>query len=146
MVSIRELAMGSEPEPIKYTNNSGFGKNFEDNDGYGYGDYDYGTKPKDKTLFDKDPYESSYKPYSPPKKGQITITMEIPYEDLKGLKGTPMDTHYDWTAAELKATEAAYDKVEELLGKNYEAKYTVTFEVIESIEEFEVTVKLIPVK
>lgn len=116
------------------------------------------TWPKAKTpsLFDKnfdsDRYDGSYygssysgKTYTPPVEGLITISLSIPTSKIGNVAD---DTHpaYDWNKAQIKAEEIAYDRVEELLGKNYESKYSLGFDVTDSYDEYEVTITLSPIK
>lgn len=113
-------------------------------------------KAKSPSLFDKDfdsdRYDGSYynpgayshKTYVPPNHDIITISMNFEYKTLglqDGGEGMQAEQH-----AETKAIEAAYDRVEQLLGKNYESKYSVSFEATDEYDSMLVTVTLTPTK
>lgn len=138
MLGIREAAMSGSTEepwpstkPYKKSQQSLFGDSYYDKE---YPEYNegYGRKPY------SEPFDLEAA-YASRKKGDITITFSIPVEDL-GPVGDESSDKYDWNKAEAKATEIAYDRTEELLGHNYESKYSVEFEV--ALGYFDVTAEV----
>ena len=114
-------------------------------------------KAKTPSLFDKDfdsdRYDGSYynpgaysgKTYSKPQdENIITITLTVAYSKL-GVRLDGDGNLVDEIAAEAKAIEIAYDRIEALLGKNYESKFTVSFDASDDYySSFEVEVTLKP--
>lgn len=76
---------------------------------------------------------------------QIDILIRIPMKDMISVTDF-YDPKYDYQAASLEAEEIAYDKLVELLGKEFESKYTSTFDTMEGVTFYEVTAFLVPVK
>jgi hypothetical protein len=74
----------------------------------------------------------------------ITILMNFKYEDIGITKEEDDETKL--ANAETKAIEAAYDRLEELLGKNYESKYQLSFQAVDEYDSYLVTITLTPVK
>jgi len=109
------------------------------------------------SLFDRDEdahynnanYNQSYDDldtgYKKQIKGSIIINLGIDIEEI-GPTADEGSPNYNWAKSINKATEIAYDKITELLGKNYESKYKVSFEVLEGYFEYEAIVTLIPNK
>ena len=151
MVGIREAAMGSEEEPTPswpshtqpYKPITRSGSLFEDNDGYDY-NYDEGVR---QPVLPYTPLKTNYTPAGYTKEDYEKITILITIESKSmGKIGDWHDHNYDEKKAETKAIEIAYDRVEELLGKNYESKFVVAFSAYEGTNEFEITVTLTPIK
>ena len=110
------------------------------------------------TLWDTDRYDGAYN--NPEYSGSsykktkyekidtskdIIITMTIDNKDI-GKVGDFDDKSYDYTKAETKATEIAYDRTEALLGKGFDSKFKIGFEVTDGYDEWEATVTLTPLK
>jgi hypothetical protein len=139
MLGIREAAMSGSAEeepwpsskPYKKSQDSLLGDSYYDTK---YPEYNHGYG--EKAYSDPFDLESAY---ASKKKGDITITFTIPVEDL-GPVGDENSDKYDWNSAQAKATEIAYDRTEELLGRNYESKYSVEFEV--ELGYFDVTAEV----
>lgn len=155
MKGIREIAMGTPEEEPKIVS--------KDYDDYGSRFPSY-TPPKgQKSMFDSELYDDadyygtgysggaynprsskSYLPEVTPK-GQLEITMAIPMSEI-GDCADDNNPAYNWGLACQKATEIAYDRIEELAGKDYESRYVCTFKVDEGFLEWEAVVTLTPVK
>lgn len=138
MKGIREAAMSQEEEAPatstwpKSKSPSLFDKNF-DSDRY------------DGSWNDPAYTSHSYKTYKKPDEDEITITLKVPYSKLGAFADINSPLWNDIKAEE-KATEIAYDRIEKLLGKNYESKYSVSFNASDMYEEYEVEATLTPVK
>jgi hypothetical protein len=134
MKGIREAAMGAdEPE---YVQKPLLGKDY-----YGYdpnGTKGYWGEQEDNL------YGKSY-PITTRKDGEITITLMVPSSKI-GSIADYTKPEYNWTAAETRATEIAYDEIENLFAKDYQTKYTMALSAVEGDEEFEVTITLNPIK
>lgn len=142
MKGIREAAMSKEEDTPESTwpkpkTPSIFSKDF-DRDRYDRS-YDY-----DKHGDYNNKYQSSYKTNNT--EDDITITLTIPYSKL-GVKLNADGEIINELAGETKATEIAYDRIEQLIGKNYESKYILNFDVSDNYyDSFEVEVTLTPNK
>ena len=134
MRGIREAALSSEPEYIPP-------KHFLLGDDY-YG-YDY-LKPKEKTkgLFDYDNYPA--KSYKAPVKGVIEIKLSVSANEL-GPVADETTSQYDWNLAQNKAEQTAYDKIQELLGKDFDSRFSIEFNTYDDGESYEVSCILTPV-
>lgn len=139
MSGMRDLAMGKEPEPEpKYPTY----KPYKPHDtSFGSRGYDHGYNSG--SLFEDPITVSDYRKSKLPKDTKNTYKIVFTI-DAKELGGVADDTNdlYDYKLASTAATEIAYDRIEELLGKNYESKYTIAFEVDDYVDEFEVTATL----
>lgn len=129
MKSIREAALGLEseatpPAPL----------------------YPSAFKPEkhNSSLFDYDNYPVN-KSYAAPVKGVIEIKLTVNVDEL-GPVGDETASQYDWNAAQNKAQEVAYDKIQELLGKDFDSKFSIEFNVYDDGESYEVSCVLTPTK
>jgi hypothetical protein len=96
-------------------------------------------------LFPEDKEYSPYKGYQEPDNDQIDILIRVKMTDML----SPTDywaPNYDYEIAKLEAQAIAYDKLIEILGKEFESKYTTTFDVLEGLSCYEVNAFLTPVK
>lgn len=132
MKGIREAAMSSEPEytppPGEFLSPA----------------YPSAFKPEkhNSSLFDYDNYPA--KSYKAPVKGIIEIKLSVSADEL-GPVGDETSLQYDWNKAQNKAQEVAYDRIEELLGKGYDGKYSLEFNVYDDGTEYEISCVLTPV-
>ena len=140
-MGIRQLAMSPEPSKPKKPNYWG-----EDED---YGQY----KPVkwDKQRYDGNYDGSKYKAeeekWDKKKKSEITMSFVIPYTQMgKKFDFANDEFNFDRAAGEDKAKEIAYDKVEEMLGKGFNSKYSIVINAIDSYDEYEIDVILTPTK
>lgn len=129
MKGIREMSMGTPDEP-KY-NPAPL--------------YPAAYKPHqhNSSLFDYDNYPP--KKYTEPVKGIIEIKLTIDASDL-GPVADETANQYDWNAAQNKAQEVAYDRIEELLGTGFDGRFSLEFNVYDDGESYEVSVVLTPIK
>jgi hypothetical protein len=130
MKGIREAAMSSESEP-EYIPQTHY--------------YPETHKQKhNSSLFDYDNYPpvGSYK-VPAPVKGVIEIKLNVSADEL-GPVGDDTSNKYDWNKAQNKAEEIAYDRIEELLGKGFESRYSIEFNVYDDGVEYEVSCILTP--
>ena len=130
MKGIRELSMSNEPEPAPtYSKPSSYGQQSK------LFDYDY-DEPKATQNY-------SHKSYAAPVKGTIEIALTVNADEL-GPVGDETSPSYDWNKAQNKAEEIAYDRLEELLGKGYDGKYSIEFAVYDDGMVYEITCTLTP--
>lgn len=144
MKGIREAAMGSpDEEPTRYTPPStswpsSYPKSAGQGNLLGDLDDDYYAYPKY-----VEPYKIKSKSLSTSK--DIVVTITIPYSEI-GDTADYESRSYNSTMAETHAMEIAYDRLEELAGKNYESRYGLDFNVTDDAFEYIVTVTLTPTK
>lgn len=130
MKGIREISMSPEPDKPEMH--------------YPAPLYPKTYKPhQDSSLFDYDNYP--IKKYTKPTQNLIEIKLTIDASDL-GPVADETATQYDWNAAQNKAQEIAYDRIEELLGHGFEGKFSLEFNVYDDGESYEVSVVLTPTK
>jgi len=143
MINIREAAM-SKPSPKK--------ENILFDEEYGCGRYNETTYNK------KDRYDGNY---DPSKKGRkeyykdqqdykeryenFTISMIINNDEV-GPTADVCSGMYNEVKAEGIALEIAYDRIEELLRKEYTSIYNISFQAYSRLNEFKVEVTLSPIK
>lgn len=109
-------------------------------------------EPEKSSLFDSEYNDEQYpytnyrhRNYSPTTtKGEVTISIIIDSEEI-GEIADYTNPSYDWAAAETKATEIAYDRIEALLGKGYTSKYSASFQISPNYDEFEAVITLTPI-
>lgn len=87
---------------------------------------------------------TGYDGYKKPEKGTIVISMTLEADEI-GPEADDTNEKYNYNTALRKAEETAYDRIEALLGKNYESKYTLRFEV-DDWKDYDVIVTLTPIK
>lgn len=138
MRGIREAAMSQEEE-ITPTYPSAYPKKYSS---------------KQSSLYDIDEFNPSpaeirrdefYDSYEKQIDGQITLSLTIKNADLSDVKTNFDNNAYDWGSINTQATEIAYDRIKELLNKEYESQYKTSFQVEQGFDEIEVTVTLIPI-
>jgi hypothetical protein len=112
-------------------------------------------KAKNPSLFDKgfdyDRYDGSWnnpeayssRTYKPKENtdDDIKITLTIPYSKIGSFADVDSPNWND-VKAETKAIEIAYDRIEALLGKGYESKFSVNFDASDDYDAYEVEVTL----
>ena len=132
MKSIREAAMSKEEPkeqklfPSSYTGGMRSKTNYNDYDN------DWGIDE----MFPKTNY-------NPPNPDAIFITFKLQYTEI-GPESDPDNDLWDENIAETKAIEIAYDKVEEMLGKGFESKYSVCFKATDNFDSYDLEVELTP--
>lgn len=132
--------MGS-PEPVKpayptsYPAYGGSSTRKRDEDGFYFDDYDeFGSyTPHDAKKAENDTFSLN----------RITIIMNVSNEKIGDI-AIYHKAVYDPDKSKIRATEIVYDRLEQLLGKNYESHFTVGFDVYEGVDDYEVTVTLDP--
>ena len=141
MKSIRDLTMSKKEEKIPDYPSKPYQSSFYG----GPNDDDYGAYPK--THYLDDNYSNDYCPkkYQKDKPGDYKISMIIPNEEI-GPVADECDRKYDWAKADAKSIEIGYDRIEKLLGKGYDSKYTISFNTISGYGEYEVEATLTPNK
>lgn len=125
MKGIRDLALNPEPTKTEYL---GHQTSFAD-DGWDKGEY----------------FGKGYLPEKPIKtpKGQLNIRMSFDIEELGPIADETSDD-YSWIKATTLAEEMAYDKMKEIMNKDFESKYMLAFEVIDGYSDYTVEVTLTP--
>lgn len=126
MNSIRSLAMSKQKQ-----------QETKEYEGYydNYDNLDQLSPGKTSTAF----YPSS------PKKDEILIILNIQNSEI-GECADYDSEFYNWEQSHQRAKEIAYDRIEELLGKHYESKFTVYFDICGRMDDYEATITLIPNK
>ena len=130
MKGIREAAMSSADEPEEVPHTPSYPSAFKPHK-HNSSLFDYGNYPP--------------KTYKAPIKGVIEIKLSINADEL-GPVGDETSMQYDWSRAQNKAQEMAYDRIEELLGKGFEGKFSLEFNVYDDGIEYEISVVLTPVE
>ena len=138
MKGIREMALGSDTEEKQSTL---FPKTYNRKP-YSYDDdleYSYGKSYSSRIS------DNSYRSYkdTSPRTDTYTITLQISLLQLGNIADDSLD-EYDYDKASVKAEQIAYDRLEALLGKNYESKYSISFETTEGWTTWEIAVTLTP--
>lgn len=134
MKGIREAAMSKEEQLIpRYPSRQ--------TSLYDYGEYN-------PTLAEIRRDEAEYENYDfndgPINKDQIIISLIIENEALGNIENDFTNDGYDWEAVEMKAKEIAYDRIKELLNKDFESKYEASYQIEQGLE-IEATVTLTPI-
>jgi len=81
--------------------------------------------------------------YTPPNPEILMITFKLQYAEI-GPESNPENIEWNENIAETKAIEKAYDKIEELIGKKFESKYSVCFKATDNYDEYDIEVELTP--
>jgi len=134
MKSIREAAMSKEEPKKTFASSYPADNGMRATPNYnGYGEDDWGIDE----MFPKSNY-------TPPNPKAIFITFKLQYTEI-GPESDPDNDLWNENIAETKAIEIAYDKVEELLGKGFESKYSVCFKASDNFDDYELEVELTPI-
>ena len=128
MKSIRNLTMGTkEEEPTYPTKQASI-------------PYD------DQTDYNNNyPNPSNSKDHSTTETKEYKISMIINNDEIGDI-ANESDIAYDELSADNKSLEIAYDRIEKLLGKGYESKYSISFKSFAGYSEYEIEATLIPIK
>ena len=129
MKGIREAAMSTAPDEPEYPSAPLYPSAYK-------------QQKHNSSLFDYDNYPP--RSYKAPVKGVIEIKLSISADEL-GSVADETASGYDWNKAQNKAEEKAYDRIEELLGKGFDGKFSLEFNVYDDGVEYEVSCVLTPV-
>lgn len=144
MPGIRQLVLEPESDPEKDKGYKDYPSQYDNDYDSGYGSYGKGSR------FDDDEYYKTKDKYFNDKEdpSRIVIGLTITTKE--------MGHKYDWRnndesyilpeEAEERAKELAYDKLVNLLGKEFEAKFTMIMDAIDGVDEYTVNITLTPNK
>lgn len=146
MRGIREAAMSQEKEETTYYPKSSYSKPYTPYKPYKQDSLLYKDQYNPtKAEIARDEKEMGIGEYESMKREQITITFAISEEHLTDSMSRYYDD-YDFEPVKAEAITMAYDKLIDLLGKEFESKYSVSFDADEGYGDVEVVVTLTKIK